>query len=74
MQPHLGEHTARVGREYVGLLEAHGIALSITQHGDPYENTVAERVHGILKAEFGLADTLPIFALAKAQVAAAVQA
>jgi putative transposase len=61
-------------REYVGLLEAHGIALSMTQHGDPYENAVAERVNGILKAEFGLADTLPSFALARTQVAAAVQA
>jgi len=61
-------------REYVGLLEGQGIALSMTQHGDPYENAVAERVNGILKAEFGLADTLPSLAVARAQVAAAVQA
>ena len=61
-------------REYVGLLEAQGIALSMTQHGDPYENVVAERVNGILKAEFGLADTLPSFAVASTQVAKAVHA
>lgn len=61
-------------REYVGLLEAHGVAISMTQHGSPYENAVAERVNGILKHEFGLADPLPGFAEAAAQVARAVQA
>lgn len=61
-------------REYVGLLESHGVALSMTQHGDPYENAVAERVNGILKDEFGLGDTLPGFAQADALVARAVQA
>ncbi len=61
-------------REYVGLLESHGVALSMTQHGDPYENAVAERVNGILKDEFGLGDTLPGFAQADALVARAVRA
>lgn len=53
-------------REYVGLLESHGVALSMTQHGDPYENAVAERVNGILKDEFGLGNTQPGFAQADA--------
>ena len=61
-------------REYVGLLETNGVALSMTQRGDPYENAVAERVNGILKEEFGLADTLPSFACASQQVARAVRA
>jgi putative transposase len=41
----------------VGLLESHGVALSMTQRGDPYENALAERVNGILKDEFGLGGT-----------------
>lgn len=61
-------------REYVGLLESQGVQLSMTQHGDPYENAVAERVNGILKDEFGLGDTLPSFAQAAALVARSVRA
>lgn len=40
--------------EYVFILEAEGILISMTENGDPYENPVAERVNGILKDEFGL--------------------
>jgi transposase InsO family protein len=39
---------------YVELLQKSGIAISMTEKGDPYENAVAERVNGILKAEFNL--------------------
>jgi putative transposase len=39
---------------YVTKLTNAGIAVSMTQDGDPYENAVAERVNGILKSEFGL--------------------
>lgn len=60
--------------EYVGLLTAHDVAISMTQNGDPYENAVAERVNGILKYEFGLSQTLPSFAEAAEQVARAVAA
>ena len=60
-------------REYVGLLESHGVALSMTQRGDPYENAVAGRVNGILKDEFSLADTLPSFAHANQHVARVVR-
>ena len=39
---------------YVNLLKANDIAISMTQHGDPYENALAERVNGIIKTEFNL--------------------
>lgn len=37
---------------YVELLQEHGIAISMTEKGDPLENAVAERVNGILKQEY----------------------
>jgi putative transposase len=37
---------------YVKLLKSAGIAISMTEHGDPLENAVAERVNGILKNEY----------------------
>ena len=39
---------------YVELLTDENIAVSMTENGDPYENAIAERVNGILKAEFDL--------------------
>lgn len=39
-------------REYVDMLRRHGILISMTDRGDPYENAVAERVNGILKTEW----------------------
>jgi len=39
---------------YVDLLIDGNIAVSMTENGDPYENAIAERVNGILKAEFDL--------------------
>jgi putative transposase len=39
---------------YVDLLTDGNIAVSMTENGDPYENAIAERVNGILKAEFDL--------------------
>jgi len=41
-------------KEYVGLLQQNGIAISMTENGDPYENAIAERVNGILKTEFNM--------------------
>lgn len=38
--------------EYVEILSEHGIMVSMTEHSDPRENPVAERVNGILKDEF----------------------
>lgn len=43
--------------EYIALLNHHNIGISMTQNGDPYENAIAERVNGILKDEFNLANT-----------------
>ena len=40
--------------QYVSRLKAAGIAISMTENGDPYENAIAERVNGILKADFKL--------------------
>ena len=37
--------------EYVKLLQQHHAHISMTRHGDPYENAMAERVNGILKTE-----------------------
>ena len=39
---------------YIQRLRQAGIAISMTQQGDPYENAVAERVNGILKMDFRL--------------------
>nr|WP_246559000.1 IS3 family transposase [Hymenobacter piscis] len=39
---------------YIHKLKEAGIAISMTQHGDPYENAIAERVNGILKTDFRL--------------------
>lgn len=39
---------------YIKTLETNKIAISMTQHGCPYDNAVAERVNGILKRELGL--------------------
>lgn len=43
--------------QYVRLLNEHGICISMTQNGDPYENAIAERINGILKDEFNLGNT-----------------
>ncbi|MEX0684767.1 MAG: IS3 family transposase [Balneolales bacterium] len=37
---------------YVNLLQDYGIAISMTENGDPRENAIAERVNGILKGEY----------------------
>jgi len=41
-------------KEYVDLLRANKIAISMTNNGDPYENAIAERINGIIKSEFSL--------------------
>ena len=40
--------------QYVQKLRRAGIAISMTENGDPYENAIAERVNGILKIDFHL--------------------
>jgi transposase InsO family protein len=39
-------------QSYVKLLEGCNIRISMTEHGDPLENAVAERMNGILKGEY----------------------
>lgn len=38
--------------EYVKLLNKNNIKISMTENGDPRENAIAERVNGIIKAEY----------------------
>ena len=39
-------------QEYVTLLKSKGVKISMTEHGDPYENAMAERINGIIKNEY----------------------
>lgn len=39
---------------YQRLLKVSGVLVSMTEHGDPLENAIAERINGILKDEFEL--------------------
>jgi putative transposase len=41
-------------KNYVDMLVGNNIAISMTQTGSPYDNAIAERVNGILKAEYNL--------------------
>ncbi len=43
--------------DYVNYLNGSNINISMTENGDPYENAVAERINGILKDEYDLAET-----------------
>jgi putative transposase len=38
--------------EYVSLLNKHDILISMTEKGDPLENSIAERLNGIIKGEY----------------------
>ena len=40
--------------DYTALLSAHGVQMSMSAPGCPYDNAVAERINGILKSEFYL--------------------
>lgn len=40
--------------DYVNILLHNKIAISMTEHADPYENALAERLNGIIKNEFNL--------------------
>ena len=45
-------------QEYVEMLEASGVSISMTEENHCYENGQAERLNGILKQEYGLGGTL----------------
>jgi transposase InsO family protein len=53
---------------YTKTLAENNIEISMTQAYDPYENAVAERVNGILKAEFGLDNIFETYELLELQV------
>jgi transposase InsO family protein len=44
--------------DYVRLSRDNGIAISMTENGDPYENALAERMNRTMKEEFGLGGKL----------------
>lgn len=49
---HSDRGTQYCSNEYVKLLEANNIGISMTENGDPLENAIAERVNGIIKEEY----------------------
>jgi len=57
---------------YVGRLKDMDIGISMTQSGSPYDNSVAERVNGILKHELGLEDTFRNYSHAVAATHSAI--
>jgi putative transposase len=59
-------------KDYIELLTSHGISISMTENGEPAENAIAERVNGILKAEFTLDKQFPSYYQASKAVDAAV--
>lgn len=59
--------------EYTNLLRKHGVRISMTEKDHVYENSLAERVNGILKEEFLLGETLANFEIARRMVKEAVQ-
>ena len=52
--PFLTEDLRYCCKQYVDVLTSAGIAISMTENGDPYENALAERMNGIIKGEFNL--------------------
>lgn len=58
--------------EYVKRLQAHGLAISMTESNHCAENALAERMNGILKQEYGLGAEFAIKAQARQAVAQAV--
>ena len=58
--------------EYIQFLNKHGLLISMTQTGSPYDNAIAERINGILKMEFDLGKMFNSFSQAAACVDQAV--
>ena len=58
--------------DYTGQLTDHGIYISMTEKGDPYENAIAERVNEILKTEFELDKDFASYDVAKRAVEKAI--
>jgi transposase InsO family protein len=60
-------------REYVALATGHGLQMSMTENGDPYENALAERMNRTIKEEFLLDETVKSKQLAILAAAQAVR-
>lgn len=58
---------------YVQILEKHQIQISMTEHGDPLENPLAERMNGIFKDNFALDTDFDSFEQAQMQIDQAIQ-
>ena len=59
-------------QDYTGLLESHGLTISMTEDNHCYENAKAERVNGILKQEYGLGRTFASKAQARRAIEQAI--
>jgi len=60
-------------KAYVKVLKAAHMKVSVTQKGDPYENALAERVNGILKAEWINEETYETFDIAKNRISQIIE-
>ena len=59
--------------DYTDLLKKHGVRISMTEQNHVYENSLAERVNGILKEEFMLSETLVSYEIARSMVKESIQ-
>ena len=57
---------------YTEFAEKNGMTLSMTEHYDPYENAIAERINRTLKYEYGLKQTIKNTAIAQKMTKQAV--
>jgi putative transposase len=60
-------------QDYIKLLSAHDIRISMTNQGDPGENAVVERINRIIKEEFNCR-AFQTFEKAQTRIATAIQA
>ncbi len=72
----LTHHTDRgvqyCSRGYIALSNSNKVLISMTEHGNPYENALAERMNRTIKEEFGLGTILPSLQAAQILVAESV--
>ena len=59
--------------DYTDILKKKGVRISMTERDHVYENSLAERVNGILKDEFMLGDTLAGYEIAVKMVKESIQ-
>lgn len=60
-------------KAYTGELQNSGIAISMTENGDPLENALAERMNGILKDSFEMDRTFSSFEEARSFIEEAIE-